>query len=476
MSIGNTIAAALSGLNVASRRAEVVASNVANAMTEGYGRRSLAVSSHGLGGVRVEGVHRQVDAGLIAARRLADADLEAGRFAADHLGRIELMVGRIGEDGGLAGRLAEVEASLVAAAADPASEIRLTRVTDALGALSDTLNSASDGIQSLRSDLDGTIAEQVAALNGALVRVERLNVTIAESAHSGVDPSALMDQRQQAVDSIAALVPIREIDRGGGEIALMSVAGQMLLDGRAYRFDFAPATYVTADMTLASGALSGLSVNGLAIAGDGVGRLVGGRLGQAFALRDAVLPAAQDSLDPLARDLIERLSGPADPTLGPGMSGLMTDAGTGLAPGHLPGLAGRIALNAAVDPARGGAARLLRDGLASAGPGPAGSAVQLERWTDALREALPLASGGQARSAAGHAASTLAEIGAARVSAERDTAFHGARRDTLRNAELSGGVDTDVELQSLLQIEQAYAANAQVLRTVDSLIRILLEF
>jgi len=476
MSIGNTIAAALSGLNVASRRAEVVASNVANAKTEGYGRRSLTVSSHVLGGVRVEGVHRHIDAGLVAARRLAEADLEAARVAADHLGRIEMMVGRIGEDGGLAGRLAEVEASLIAAAADPASEIRLTRITDALGALAGTLNGASGGIQSLRSDLDGTIADQVATLNRALAQVERLNVTIAETANRGVDPSALMDQRQQAVDSIAALVPVREVDRGRGQIALMSVGGQILLDGRASRVDFVPATFVTADLTLASGGLSGLSINGTPIAGDGVGRLGGGRLGQAFVLRDVVLPGAQDSLDTLARDLVERLSGGTDPTLGAGAPGLMTDAGAGLAVSPAPGLAGRIALNAAVDPARGGALRLLRDGLESVAPAHVGSTLQLDRWTDALRDPRPLASGGQARSAADHAAAALAGIGAARVSAERESAFLGARWGTLKNAELSDGVDTDVELQSLLQIEQAYAANAQVLRTVDSLIRILLEF
>ena len=40
MSISASLSSALSGLTAASRRAEVVASNVANAMTEGYGRRA----------------------------------------------------------------------------------------------------------------------------------------------------------------------------------------------------------------------------------------------------------------------------------------------------------------------------------------------------------------------------------------------------------------------------------------------------
>jgi flagellar hook-associated protein 1 FlgK len=37
------------------------------------------------------------------------------------------------------------------------------------------------------------------------------------------------------------------------------------------------------------------------------------------------------------------------------------------------------------------------------------------------------------------------------------------------------GVDTDAEMQTLLLIEQSYAANAKVVETVDFLIRTLME-
>jgi flagellar hook-associated protein 1 FlgK len=46
----------------------------------------------------------------------------------------------------------------------------------------------------------------------------------------------------------------------------------------------------------------------------------------------------------------------------------------------------------------------------------------------------------------------------------------------LREAEtLETGVDTDRELQNLLVIEQAYAANARVLQTLDQMIQRLME-
>jgi flagellar hook-associated protein 1 FlgK len=43
-----------------------------------------------------------------------------------------------------------------------------------------------------------------------------------------------------------------------------------------------------------------------------------------------------------------------------------------------------------------------------------------------------------------------------------------------RADELAAGVDTDQQLQSLLLIERAYGANAQVIKTVDSMIKLWL--
>ena len=61
-----------------------------------------------------------------------------------------------------------------------------------------------------------------------------------------------------------------------------------------------------------------------------------------------------------------------------------------------------------------------------------------------------------------------------RVRADGEQSFTSARHTALKELELSKGVDTDAELQDLMQIEQHYAANARVMSTVDDLMQTLL--
>jgi len=45
----------------------------------------------------------------------------------------------------------------------------------------------------------------------------------------------------------------------------------------------------------------------------------------------------------------------------------------------------------------------------------------------------------------------------------------------LTEAEAAGGVDSDYEMQMLLRVEQAYAANARVIQAVETMMQRLME-
>lgn len=483
MTISATMSNALSGLSAASRAAEVVSSNVANALTEGYARREVQLSARAIGsagqGVQVTGIQRMTDPVVTGDRRVAQAGAADRSLRAEALSRIERAIGTPEEAGSLTQRIATLETTLIEAASRPDSDARLNAVADAARALAAMLGHVTGEVQAVRMTAEAAIASDVQRINDALRGVADLNGQILGLSATGRDASALMDQRQQLIDGIADLVPLREIQRANGQVALYTTGGAALLDGsRPATLGFAAVGVITAEMTLASGALSPLTLNGRVVDMAEGGLMTGGALAARFALRDDLAPRVQSDLDAIARDLIERLAPPGpDTTLAPGDAGLFTDEGAAFLPADERGLAGRIALNAAADPRRGGEVWRLRDGLGTALPGPPGNPALLIALGSALAEARPTASGslaGAGRGLAVLAAQVTSGIAAARLSSETEVSFTTARADALRTMELEGAVDTDRELQDLLMIERTYGANARVVRAVDEMIQLLL--
>lgn len=429
MSIAAAFNTALSGLSAANRTAQVVSTNIANALTPGYARRQLEVASavlngHGPG-VQVNGTYRVTSPALLAERRLADAELGQHSTRADSLQQIAEIFGT-SETGDLSDRFTQFENALVSAASRPDSETRLQTVIDTASSLATALNRAGDAVQSARAAADAAIAGSVEQLNTSLSRISDLNARIASSREGSDERATLLDMRQSEIDQISAIVPIRLYDRDNGKVAIATTGGQLLLDGAPVEIGFAPATAVDAAAGI-GGLLSGLTVNGRAVAAPPGGPFAGGSLAAQFEARDVDLPAAQEQLDALARQLIERMSD-ADPTLAAGDPGLFTDSGAGFT--TETGLAQRLSVNALADPDQGGDLWRLRDGLAATTAGPVGDPAGLNRLIDALAESRTPASG-----SFGVASQTMADLfttasamayGAAET-AEYDLAYATAR-------------------------------------------------
>ena len=483
MSLSLSLSSAVSGLQASARSAELVSSNVANALTDGYGRRDIQLTARSLGGtgsgVEITGVVRVTDQVLLSDRRVAQANMAGSAVLADAFARLEAAIGTPGDAASLGGKIAGLDSALLAATSRPESEQRLAAVLAAAQGLATQVGKASIAVQMERERADDRIAENVKELNDTLAKVAALNAQILKQVVADRDASPLMDQRQQLIDKIAEIVPLRQIDRDTGQIALISTGGAVLLDGRPALFSFTPVGKVTPDMTLASGALSGLTLNGKPVTfGDGSGKLDGGAMAANFRLRDIEAPVQQVRLDALARDLIARFANPSvDTTLTSGAPGLFTDAGAAFNAATETGLAGRLAVNTAADPANGGALWRLRDGLGATTEGPPGESALLTALRGQLTAFLAPASGGfapGARSFSGLASDVLSYVSRARTGAEAEQSYTAARYDSLRADELAAGVDTDQQLQSLLLIERAYGANAQVIKTVDSMIKLWL--
>ena len=481
MSISGALSNALSGLTASSRSAEMVSNNIANALNEGYARREVVLATRSLGGtgqgVSVTGISRQVNLVLLSDRRVAEATTADRQIRAKYFADIEAAIGIPGQQGSLTDRAAALETALIEATSRPESEARLANVANSARALAGQIGAAATSVQTARADADHQIGADVNKLNAALTRVAEMNIEIRGHLSSGRDPSALMDQRQQQVDQIAALVPLREVQRDHGQIALFTAGGAVLVDGRASSFGFTSVGLVEPDMTVASGGLSGLTLNGLPTAISGPNStIIGGTLAANFAVRDDLAPSVQARLDAVARNLVDRFSS-LDPTILPGNPGLFTDAGATFLPANEAGLAQRLQINPVADPRQGGALWRLRDGLGAALPGQTGNSTLLSSMQKALTTAQQAASGDflpGLRNFAGLTAEALSTISAARLSADTEVSFSAAKSQALSVQALQDGVDTDAEMQDLLQIEKAYAANAKVIQTVDEMLDLLL--
>lgn len=473
MSLSHSLTAAYSGLTASAKAASIVAENLSNLRTPGYGRRDVMLAAGSLAGVNVVGVTRHANPVILAERRAAQAGAASADTRAAFLSSLEGWLGVPGAAGSLDSRISALDTALIAGAASPGSEAHLSTIFGAARELASTLRAASDQVQLARGSADRSIATDVALLNDSLKQVETLNRDIMRLTALRQDISALVDQRQSVVDRIADIVPLREVPRDGGRIALYSVGGAALIDGSAGVFGFQPSGQIGPGMS----ALPGLTLNNRPVGTGADGLMRGGRLAASFAVRDDLAPQAQARLDAVARDLVSRFEG-MDATLAPGAPGLYTDAGGAFDPGQETGLAGRITVSAAVDPEQGGALWRLRDGLGAAVPGDVGNGRFLTDLSAALNAARPAASGGflpGSRSFAGLGADLVSGIASSRLTEDATASQAAARYGALAELEAQGGVDSDRETQLLLVIERAYAANARVIQAVEEMLDRLLE-
>ena len=487
MSISQTLSNATSGLAAAARLAGVASNNIANALTPGYSRRDATLAERatdGVGaGVSVAGIRNAQSPAITRELRAASADAARDSAIASSARAVADLFGSAEDPGSLFARYSSFDASLRALADAPDSASAQDQLLAATKSLASSVNTVGDKLQQFRTDADNEIAARVDDVNTALKEVERLNAAIEKASVSGVDATALFDQRKAAISKINQSLPVRELIRENGKVDLITPEGAPLLAGSARQISFTPRPIITANDAYSggAGALSGISVDGVDITPGGSARSASaGALAGLFNVRDQLAPEAAVQLDAFAQDLVERFSAPGvDPTLAPGAAGLFTDAGAALTPPPAPGLASRLSVNAAVDPNQGGALYRLRDGLGATAPGPAGSDVIVRSLIASIDQPQLSASalGGGKSFSLPELAAELSSVASARLgTAETSRQASQTYADSLSEAELSAvGVDTDAELQKLLVIEQAYAANARVIETANQMVQRLLE-
>ena len=483
LSLGN----ALSGLRSAQTGLDTVSRNIASAGTEGYARRSVSAVEGTPSGVRDGAVQRTIDTVVQRQLRRESAGGAYTATMATSLQRLDESFGPPGGSGSLDTLFNSLTSKLQTLAAEPGNANARAEVASAAQLLAGGFNSLSADVQSLRGDAESRLAGAVGEANAALETIDRIETNLA-TAGDGNARADLLDERDRQIDRLAALMDIRVSDRGEGRISIATANGASLFDGQAAHLDFkARGTIGPRSLANTDPALSGVGQLRIIDARGGTidlnaNSLRSGEIAGLLTLRDDTLVRAQDRLDAMA-------AGIASATSETSTSGVMSanplfiDAGDGVAAqpftgagGPVPqqrGFAARIALNPAIaaDPSR----LVLGDGITRTGDGTRPQAM-LAALTETSRT-ISVGSGSFTGTPGDLLRQSLdaqaAEAGDAISLDEGQQVVVSSLKERFSE---SSGVSVDQELANLVQLQNAYSANARIITAVremlDALMRI----
>ncbi|MEX2584022.1 MAG: flagellar hook-associated protein FlgK [Gemmatimonadota bacterium] len=459
--LGSILNIARSAIHTHQTAVRVASQNISNAQTEGYSRQRVQlvdtqpdITPLGrLGtGVRIHDISRVRDTLLDTSFRR-----EAGRSAS--FGMRQELLGRVEEildepsDTGLAASLDAFFSSWSDVASRPTDDTarrlvvqRGQQVASNLSGFSERLDEL---VQSTRGRLTTTVsevnrlAEQIASVNGLIVREEA----------SGLTASDLRDQRDRLIDSLSQLTSVRTSERDNGSLAVL-VENALIVEGTDWKS--LAATGEPPVVTLGSATLN------VATEGSVLGELV--------TTLQTRIPGVQQRLDDLAEGLVvqtnalHRAGFLPDGTAG---GDFFDPAATTARQINVVATGATIA--ASDDATQPGNNRIALAMTAMRGD-PADNDIGIAIWTAAEAGILGDVSAGE------HYRATVSELAVETRKAEDSASVYEALASQLdlRRQSVSG-VSTDEELIRVMQHQQAYTAAARMVTVVDEMLQTVLD-
>jgi flagellar hook-associated protein 1 FlgK len=320
MGLNQALATAASGLRVTQAGLTLIASNVANAETPGYVRKSLVQTATGGTGagvsVQANAIQRELDTFV---QRQLTTESGGGGYAdtrAQYYQALQSIYGTPGATTALETVYGNFTSALENLTTSPESSAAQSQVLGSAQTLAQQLNSLSGSIQNLRSQAESGIADAVSQANDALSNIARINQQIGTVGTSDAAKASLLDQRDSYVSTLSQLMDIKVIPSGQDQIGVFTGSSTQLVGGaQASQITFDSSGALTAqdqwssDPTKRSvGTLTLVSPNGSGIDLIASHAIKSGSIAALVDMRDNVLPEAQAQLDAFAGGIASALS------------------------------------------------------------------------------------------------------------------------------------------------------------------------
>lgn len=461
-SLNASLASALSGLMADQAALETTTNNVANISTPGYSRQvPIMVTSDP---IVLDPLTLGTGVTLKSIESIRDPILES---------RIQQETQTQGQMDSLVGALSQTQVSFTSSTADIGTSISnffnsvnqlSTSPTDlslrqglltAANSLASAFNLTANNLTTQRGSIDGSIKEDVGQINELTKQIAELNVKISNLQNIGASAGTFVDQRTQAIDQLASLVDVIAIPTDN-TLTLTTATGTPLVAGQiSFQLTTAP------DLTDAN-------VQHVFSQGNDItSTLVSGQLGGLIQARDQQIPAILTQLDSLAAGLATAVNrvqtGGYDLNGNP--TGVLDIKGNPqnavplfsfINPPPAKGAAASLAV-VITDPAK----------IAASSDGAAGSNGNAEAMYAVSSQPII-----QGQSASDYYSSVVFNVGnaVASATAEQSASDLALRQLSDQRASISG-VSLDQEAANLMRYQQAYAASAQVITTINQMMQ-----
>lgn len=484
MSLSSALNSVQSIFNTTARQSSVVSTNIANVSNSDYVRRQASVTTS-LAGAQVVVVSRAQEDALLKQYLKSTAKDSAQQTLVSSLEELKSIVGGNDYETAPSTYLSAFSDALQTFSASPSSTVAAQAAVTAAQDLANSLNTASDAVQSVREDADGEIATQVDSLNSLLSQFQDANNAVKAATATGADTSSALDEREKLLKQISSIVGVSTAVRSNNDMALYTSDGTVLFETVPRTVTFEPTgTYVAGTEGNA------VYIDGVALAaGDGTTTTASGSLQALLQVRDEIAPTFQAQLDEIAKSLVQTFSETDGTTSAPGLFVWTTAAGAvGGTPsssdGVIDGIAATISVNTAVITSAGGDPMALRDGSISGitnlnTDGNAGFSDNLDALYTALSAQRTFSADAGISTTlsltdyASESIGWLEQYRSDATTAAENTSAALSRSDEAYSNET--GVNLDEELTLLLDIEQSYKAATKVLNVIDEMLQSLLD-
>jgi flagellar hook-associated protein 1 FlgK len=309
----------MSGLRATQAALALVSSNVSNAETPGYVRKTVnqvtGITGDFGSSVRINGVNRELDQYLQTQVRTEMSGASYADVRSSYLANLQTIYGNPDSTGTIESALNALTTAVQALSTSPDSQSARIGVVNAAQALAQQLNATTQGIQDLRANAETGINDSVVTANNAMTQIANINNQLTNNGQTDSSTASLLDQRDQYITQLSQLMDIRVVTNSLNQATVFTNSGVQLVGTEAAKLVFNPQGTVTpntlynADPTKSNvGTITIDFPHGGSYDMVSTSSIRSGKIAAYLELRDTTLVKAQAQIDQLAASLSSSLS------------------------------------------------------------------------------------------------------------------------------------------------------------------------